>query len=207
MTLVLIDTLAPFPFSTQVLPQLEGTLFTTDFSSRTFGFSVPAQGTAGSFNFTALGFQEVEITNFTPTTFTFCDGRSNSTGVAAELEAVGQTSVSANDLRLHMSNMPMNSFGFFLVSRTPGLVPGAGGGPGTLCLDGAIGRYVAPGQIQTSGTQGEISLQLDLNQVPTPNGPVAVLAGERWHFQGWYRDIIAGNATSNFSSGVWVEFQ
>ena len=51
--------------------------------------------------------------------------------------------------------LPPNAFGFFLTSRSQGLVMGPGGGrQGNLSLGGASGRYVAPGQIKYSHKRG-----------------------------------------------------
>ena len=54
--------------------------------------------------------------------------------------ASGSTSAAANSLTIGAQDLPNNSFGFFLASRTQGLVAGPGGSQGTLCLGGAIGR-------------------------------------------------------------------
>jgi hypothetical protein len=71
---------------------------------------------------------------------------------------------------LAADQLPLNSFGFFLTSLDRGSVAGPGGSQGTLCLGGAIGRYVGPGQIQNSGTTGAVSLALNVNAMPTPTG-------------------------------------
>ena len=87
------------------------------------------------------------------------------------------------------------------------MVAGPGGSQGTLCLGGAIGRYVGPGQIVNSGSTGEITLAIDLTQTPQPTGLVSVQPGETWNFQAWYRDAIGGSATSNFTDGLSITFQ
>ncbi|MEZ6016214.1 MAG: LamG-like jellyroll fold domain-containing protein [Planctomycetota bacterium] len=131
----------------------------------------------------------------------------NSTGASASISASGSALVSNNDVTLMATGLPTNSFGFFITSMTQGLVPQAGGSQGVLCLGGNIGRFVGAGQIQNSGMTGEIMLALDLTQQPTPTGIVSVMAGETWNFQGWYRDAIGGNGTSNFTDGLQVNFQ
>jgi len=100
--------------------------------------------------------------------------------------------------------MPLNAFGFFLASRTQGAVNQPGGSQGVLCLGGAIGRYVGPGQIKNSGATGSFSLAIDNTRLPTPTGPVAGVVGETWNFQAWYRDAVGGTATSNFTNGLAV---
>ncbi|MEM6675476.1 MAG: hypothetical protein AAF726_21685, partial [Planctomycetota bacterium] len=136
----------------------------------------------------------------------YCQPNPNSTGVAAEIFAFGSRLASSNDVLLRAASLPPSSFGFFLVSRTQGLVQNPGGSPGVLCLSGSIGRYVGPGQVQSSGSAGEIGLQLDLTRTPTPTGFVSVMAGEDWNYQAWYRDSVGGAPTSNFSDGLEIVF-
>ena len=81
-----------------------------------------------------------------------------------------------------------------------------GGSQGNLCLGGAIGRYVGPGQIKNSGAAGTFDLVLDLASTPTPTGLVQVLPGDTWNFTAWYRDAVSGVATSNFTDAVSVTF-
>jgi len=179
-------------------------------------------GTVATGNTTPGGFV---VRGFTDSTTTFHDiddfGRAgsfgpgtrycspavaNSTGAPAEIGASGTASVAANDLTLTASALPLNSFGFLLTSRNQGSVSQPGGSQGVLCLGGQIGRYVGPGQIRNSGATGMYSLQVNLTQTPTPQGPVAVSAGETWNFQWWYRDAVGGAATSNFTDGLSVGF-
>jgi hypothetical protein len=131
----------------------------------------------------------------------------NSTGSSAELLAAGSAVAASNDVTLTARALPQNSFGYFLTSRTQGLVTNPGGSQGNLCLGGAIGRYVGPGQIQNSGAQGMFALTLDLTQTPTPSGFVSVVAGETWNYQAWFRDSVGGVATSNFTDGLELQFQ
>jgi hypothetical protein len=131
---------------------------------------------------------------------------SNSSLWPASIRAWGQASAAANDVRLVATELPYNSFGFFLTSRGQGFVANAGGSQGNLCLSGAIGRYVGPGQIRNSGTGGVFELRLDLTRMPTPTGSVVAAAGQTWNFQAWYRDANPGS-TSNFTSAVGVLLQ
>ena len=89
---------------------------------------------------------------------------------------------------------------------TEGFVMNPAGSQGNLCLAGAIGRFVGPGEIQSSGSTGTISLDIDLTQLPQPTGTVVVSMGETWSFQLWHRDIVAGNSTSNFTDGLRITF-
>ncbi|MEZ6015519.1 MAG: hypothetical protein R3F49_10420 [Planctomycetota bacterium] len=131
----------------------------------------------------------------------------NSTGAPGAMSASGTVVAAANNLTIACEDLPNNSFGFFLTSRTQGAVGQPGGSQGVLCLSGSIGRYVGPGQIKNTGTTGAFDLALNLTQTPTPTGLVSVLAGDTWNFQAWYRDSVGGVATSNFTNGLSVLFQ
>lgn len=136
----------------------------------------------------------------------YCAANTNSTGSAASISATGSTMVTANNLTVTATSLPNSAFGFFLVSQTQGFNMNPGGSAGNLCLAGAIGRYVGPGQIQNSGMTGAISLPLDLANTPQPTGTVAILPGQTWNYQAWFRDSSGGAATSNFTNGLSVAF-
>ncbi len=131
----------------------------------------------------------------------------NSTGAPGVISAEGSLVASMNNLVLSATSLPSSSFGFFITSRMRGFVANPAGSQGNLCLSGAIGRYVGPGQIQQSNAGGEFSLTLNLSQTPTPTGLVNVLPGETWNFQAWYRDSVSGMPTSNFTNGRELTFQ
>jgi hypothetical protein len=131
----------------------------------------------------------------------------NSTGSSTRITATGSNVVALNDVTLATSDMPNNAFGFFLTSQTQGMVAQPGGSLGVLCLSGAIGRYVGPGQIQNSGGAGGFQYMIDLTVHPTPTGIVQVQAGETWNFQCWHRDSVGGAAVSNFSDAISISFQ
>lgn len=138
----------------------------------------------------------------------FCGpAASNSSGAGSAIRAWGSASVAQNDVRLLAAGLGLNTFGFFLASRTQGLVAHPGGSFGTLCLGGAIGRYVGPGQIQNTGPVGNFSLVLDLARIPSPNGPVGAQPGETWRFQAWHRDLAPNGAPgSNFTDALVIPF-
>ena len=81
-----------------------------------------------------------------------------------------------------------------------------GGSQGVLCLGGAIGRFVAPTQVQDSGATGTFSLVLDVFDIPQPTGAVAIQPGTTWNFQAWHQDVVGGAATSNFTDATSVTF-
>ncbi|MFT7679579.1 MAG: hypothetical protein ACI8QC_003583 [Planctomycetota bacterium] len=86
----------------------------------------------------------------------------------------------------------------------------ASGSPFAQDNDLVLTAYELPpnqsGFFLNSGAGGELGLALDLANTLTPSGPVAVLAGETWNFQCWYRDNNPG-PTSNFSDAVSVTFR
>lgn len=134
-------------------------------------------------------------------------GVANSTGTAAGISATGSPFVNDGDVTLHVTELPPDAFAYILASRNQGFVAQPGGSQGNLCLGGAIGRFVGPGQIQSSGAGGSIDLAIDLQLHPTPGGLMPVVAGETWHYQCWYRDAIGSVPTSNFSDGLAIPYQ
>ena len=136
-----------------------------------------------------------------------CTGADNSTGTNAKLGAAGTSRALDNTVQLQGYDLPRNSFTVFLTSRLAGSVISPGGSVGTMCLGGAIGRFVDVGEIQSTGSTGLVDLDLDLEQIPQPVGSVQASAGETWHFQAWYRDSVNGQPTSNFSDSVAVELR
>ena len=134
----------------------------------------------------------------------YCQAEPNSTGFPGLLSAIGSDVASENDVTLRASNLPLNQFGYFINSDAQGLVVQPGGSQGNLCLVGAIGRHNA--LLANTGTTGELVGVLDLNALPQPSGAVAVMAGETWNFQAWYRDANP-TGTSNFTQGISISFQ
>jgi hypothetical protein len=162
---------------------------------------------AGGFVSLSMGVSSAIVDVFEPIGLSYCGARPNSTGRAATIGADGSASVGANDLDLLAFTLPAGSFAYFLTSRAQGFVAAPGASQGDLCLGGAIGRFVGPGQAQQASGSGFIQLALDLTMHPTPTGLVPVAVGETWSFQAWYRDAVASVATSNFTDGLEVRFR
>ena len=130
----------------------------------------------------------------------------NSAGLFAELDAYGSDDASLNNLVIEGSGLPASAFALFLLSDTQGNTPNVGGGAGTLCLGGPIGRF--NGQVQMSDPMGRIELDVNTSAVPHPTqGTVSILAGQTWNFQAWYRDVVGGTASSNLTGALSVTFQ
>ena len=136
----------------------------------------------------------------------YCAPNPNSTGVVSQISATGSPVAANNDVVLAATDLPLFTFGFFIVSRVQGFNMNPGGSGGNLCLGGMIGRYVGPGQIQNSGAGGEITLAIDLTVIPQPGGFEAAASGDTWNFQCWHRDI-ASFFNSNFTNGLEIVFQ
>ena len=128
-------------------------------------------------------------------------------GLSGVATATGSLDVTVNRVTLRAADLPQNSVGSFLISRTQGFAPHPGGSQGVLCLGGSIGRFVGPGQLQDSGTDGTFSLALDLAVQPTPTGLMQIQPGDTWSFQAWFRDTAAGQVTSNFTSRLELTFR
>jgi beta-glucanase (GH16 family) len=123
----------------------------------------------------------------------------NSTGGPGMAFATGSVILAQDDVRLWARSLPASSLGYFIAARGQVSVPGAGGSQGTLCVGPGVGRVV--GGVIFTATNGQASVQADLDLMPTPSGPVAVQSGESWHFQAWYRDANP-TVTSNFTNAV-----
>lgn len=135
---------------------------------------------------------------------TYCSPAvANSTGLPAEIRACGSDAVAENRLSLSARQLPLHQFGYFLASETQDFVQGPGGSQGDLCLGGTIGRFTQ--QVRDSKLTGVFGIEVDLTNMPPP-AQQAVLPGETWNFQAWYRDTNPGS-TSNFTDAVSVLFQ
>ena len=120
----------------------------------------------------------------------------NSMGQPALLFAYGSAIAAANNVSLIAQQLPPGQFGYFLTSQTQGLFTPPGS-QGYICLAGNIGRYD-----RNVGQGPSFSLQLDLTSMPV-NPPQAVVPGDTWNFQAWYRDV--GN-TNNLTDAVSITF-
>lgn len=139
----------------------------------------------------------------TPIGTSYCAAQPNSTGLSAELDVVGDVNVASNSLSLQVENVPAGEFCMFLNSPAQGFIQNPAGSEGDLCLSGPIGRHNL--RAKSAGPNGILCQALDLRAIPRPNGqpPVAaVLPGDTFNFQAWYRD----GSANNFSSAVTVTF-
>ncbi|MCP3918840.1 MAG: hypothetical protein GY711_25105 [bacterium] len=138
----------------------------------------------------------------------------NSSGVGAVITARGSEQLSDNVVTLTASDLPNGVFGYFLSG--PGnqsVLPGQSNG--RFCLVGGnsdfLGRYEE--RVFNSGTTGQGSLSIDVTAVPIAGGGMggpterALLPGETWNFQCWFRDAPAGGQLNNFTDAVSILFR
>lgn len=137
----------------------------------------------------------------------YCSTNPNSSGLSARMTASGSAAVADNDVTLSGIQLPASVPALFITSSTQGFVTNPSGSIGNLCLGGAIGRYIGPGQIQFSDAMGVVSLPIDLTMVPQSSGFVSVMVGDSRNFQVWYRDLVGGAPVSNFTDGLEITFQ
>ncbi|MCP3917426.1 MAG: hypothetical protein GY711_17915 [bacterium] len=128
----------------------------------------------------------------------------NSSGLPARIEAEGSAHVADNDVTLTALDLPVGEFGYFLVGSNQGMFQPPGS-QGILCLTcgfqgcSGIGRFNRPGSI----IQGPVgSITVDLTALPL-SPPVAVVPGDVWNFQCWFRDL----ASSNFTDAISITFR
>ena len=134
-----------------------------------------------------------------------CPGEANSTGLGADLGMTGSAVAAANALTLDVSSLPQSSLGFVIHSEGAGFLPNPGGSQGNICIaSDPVGRFNS--DVLDSGMTGSVSFSPDLTALPFPAGSASAVAGETRYFQYWYRDLMGGAATSNFSSAESVTF-
>lgn len=130
----------------------------------------------------------------------------NSTGLSGLIDAIGSDTATSNNLTLRLTDLPGNTFALLLNSQSQGSGPTLGGGQGTLCLGGSIGRFVGPNELRRTLADGTSSLRIDTARIPNGQGNMSVSSGQTWNFQAWFRDLNPA-VTSNLTNAVAVTFQ
>jgi len=135
----------------------------------------------------------------------YCIANPNSSGMQATIGALGSDQVANDWLRLTASNLPINQFGYFLLSNTIGFDVGFGNSQGNLCLGAPLIRLNRAGfnEVVFSGTTGTAKIQPSL--LSLPQGTV-ISPGETWYFQCWFRDVVGGSFTSNTTDGIAISW-
>ncbi|MCP3916001.1 MAG: hypothetical protein GY711_10635, partial [bacterium] len=128
----------------------------------------------------------------------YCTVTNNSTGFPAQLLATGSPVVADNNVELTATTIPVNNFGYFLMSETQQFDPTPPGSAGNLCLGGNIVRFAQ--DILDSGPFGFVQFQPDANNLPNAT---VWSAGQTWTFQYWTRD---GQGPTNFTNAAAITF-
>ena len=122
----------------------------------------------------------------------------------ARMQAMGSNLAAANNLAFLVEDLPQGQFAMLISGTDSAMVPFPSGSRGILCIGGAIGRH--KGNLVFTGTAGQATFPVDLTAIPTPTVPRAILAGDTYFFQAWYRDFEAGVSINNFSDAVEMSF-
>ena len=124
-----------------------------------------------------------------------CTSTANSVSVdGARLQWNGSTSITANDLTLVATGMPSSTFALVARSMESGLTFV---GDGVLCIDTPIIRM----EIIQADIFGGVNYPVDASAAAVGG---AVMAGETWHYQVWFRDGMSSNLTDAVSV-PWCE--
>ena len=115
----------------------------------------------------------------------YCSAAPNTTGLGAELLALGSVQLASDDLELTAVQLPPNQPGVFFMGDVQISLPF---GDGFRCAGGSVSRFNPP---LASTLAGAVSLRVEV-------GATAVFqVGTTWNFQYWYRD--PGGLLSNFN--------
>ncbi len=130
----------------------------------------------------------------------YCSSTPNSSGRAAQMDALGSASVAANDLCLLARDVPADQFGLLYYGPVELDLPF---GNGRRCVGaGGVGVFRFP--VQSSGAAGLLVQPVDYTDPPHDDG--LIQPGSTWKFQGWFRDPVAGGAFFDLSDGYSISF-
>ncbi|MEO1700398.1 MAG: VCBS repeat-containing protein [Planctomycetota bacterium] len=121
---------------------------------------------------------------------------------SARIEASGSREVAADELELFAYGLPRDRWGMFICATSPSSPMSIANSQGLLCLGGTLGRFNRSGEVQQSAL-GTFRLNVRPSTFPLPN---AVLPGDTWYFQAWFRDINGG-ITSNLTDAISITFE
>ncbi len=151
----------------------------------------------------------------------FCDpAQNNSTGAPADLAGTWGSGV-GSDLHLEITSGVPGQLAYMLVGNEA--TSGISVSNGQFCLVGtstaqffrynvggtdmnSIGGFDASGTMINSMGTSTTGFGFDVPNTIPASPLITIMAGDTWHFQGWYRDTPAGAGTSNFTNGLSVTF-
>jgi len=135
---------------------------------------------------------------------TYCQATANSTGIPSFMSTNGSTSVAANNLVMSANGLPSSGFGLFVYGGGRATVPT---GQGVFCIAGTASQpVIRTPEVLMADIFGIANRPLDLTSPLHSSGLGAILPGDTWNFQYWFRDTINGQATFNFSNAIEVYF-
>lgn len=127
----------------------------------------------------------------------FCTSFANSTGLPARIDASGTFAIAADDLVLHVTQLPPSTFGLFIRGHALSTQPVTTFQNGLLCI-GPLQR------INTIVPTGAGSASLAVAQAQLITAFSQVSPGEFRLFQFWYRDAVG--LGSSLSDAIIVGF-
>ena len=163
--------------------------------------SVSAEGISGVTRMviTFGGSGALTSVSFNADPFVFCDSGVNSTGADGKIDHEGSTSISANDTRFVISDVPPG-VPAYLIYGTQRIGTPFGGG--TRCVGGMTFRFRKIPAIPASGM---VTIALDFTLPPLNSGAGQISPGDRFYWQLWFRDSM-GPGGFNSTGGVCVTF-
>ncbi|MEL6714342.1 MAG: hypothetical protein AAFP86_11245, partial [Planctomycetota bacterium] len=135
--------------------------------------------------------------------FQFCDGTVNSTGDRGFMRLEGTRSASTSKTVVGEA-IPPNQFCLLVAGSGMGNMPALGGGEGTLCLGGTLGRY--NDQLAAANAQGVVNFTIDPANIPAGGAFVTAVPGTIYQWQIWHRDVAGAGPTSNLTNAVTIFF-
>jgi hypothetical protein len=149
----------------------------------------------------------------------FCDpATANSAGSPAVL--AGSVTAAGAGLHLEITGGVPGQLAYMLVGTSDAGSFTPPGSSGPLCLVGgpfyrynvggtsmnSIGGFNAAGVMINAAGTSTTGFGFDVPSTIPDTVPIAIMAGDIWHFQGWYRDTPAMAGGNNFTNGLSVTF-
>jgi hypothetical protein len=134
----------------------------------------------------------------------FCTATTNSTGFAAKTMAYGMGSVVTGGLLLATEDLPAGRPVLLIASLAWSFIPPSGNTVGYQCVIGSLAVFRE--DLTFAGPGGRVVHEVDLALMPTRPLTTAVMPGDTWYFQTWYRDSLVTGPTTNYSLPTEVSF-
>ncbi|MEL6716985.1 MAG: hypothetical protein AAFP86_24625, partial [Planctomycetota bacterium] len=133
----------------------------------------------------------------------YCDGAVNSTGDRGFMRLEGDRAANTTKVAVGEA-IPPSQFCLLVAGSGGGFVPMLGGGQGTLCLGGTLGRY--NDQLAAANGQGVVTFVINPANIPAGGAFFTALPGDFYQFQIWHRDVAGSGPTSNLTNAVTILF-